>query len=657
MGFIVLVPLILLSDRFEYWAKDHLLPLVKEYHPIGHIRETVLNLKNRVNHPSQTMALPIGFLGTRVEKTDGLVSWISPFSDRIPPGSQPPSSKINLKGKSRPLSLIALKGETISFQVVMRSKDPMQDITISLLPDESSPAASCLTVHRFLEKYLRLMVHSGGKLGGLTELSTPDPLIPFHDPYAPERTIISSFSLKPETNQPIWFDIYFSPQCRAGSYNGTLEIQSQGRILRDTPVTFNLLNATLPDRVDLDRWMELYDGRFRMGELIQNDMEYQKVLNRYFLMAHQYGFATNSCSDIAPNIQWDWNTGKSLSVNWSLYDKIYDPLLSGRLTASQPNIFCLPVGTESLSFNWGGFTIHGGSPTPLEEWNGIPEIATEELARVITQHWKDKGWPIKNAFAFPYDEPAHELFYPYIYQVIAKVNHALHVGSDYKMRVMLTDAPYAWGKNQRGHNKHDMYNGVDIWAPGSAIFIPDRFAKYQSNGKRTWFYQSGPPFIGASDLASTGVGFRMWFWTAWKYRINGVFYWASDFYPGNTKASNPYKRQGTGDGVVFYPGNELHFIGYPDIDGPIPSIRMAQWRRGYEDYKYFVLLKEKGRGADVDKIVNSLVHRALDDGGYIPYWRNPLWQKPGDWSHDAQAWHKARVKLAREIATLYASGN
>ena len=149
---------------------------------------------------------------------------------------------------------------------------------------------------------------------------------------------------------------------------------------------------------------------------------------------------------------------------------------------------------------------------------------------------------------------------------------------------MLTDAPYSWDRKQPGHHKS---------------VIPDRMAKVQKIGERTCFYQSGPPFIGASDLYSTGVGFQMWFWSAWKYLTNGVFYWAADFWPDNTLAINPYTNPGTGDGVVFYPGHQLHLIGFPDIDGPVPSIRMAQWRRGYDDYKYFFMLSKKGRRDDV----------------------------------------------------------
>jgi hypothetical protein len=341
-------------------------------------------------------------------------------------------------------------------------------------------------------------------------------------------------------------------------------------------------------------------------------------------------------------------------VNWDNYDRIYGPLLSGELTGITPNVFALPIPTDSLGVGmWGGFVIEGGSPTPIEEWKGIPDIATRQLAKLMVQHWKEKGWPIERTFAYPFDEPGHKLvYYQDIYKLIRNVTDSLHEGSNNKIRLMLTDTPWPWGK-EKGHDKSVMKDVVDIWAPGAVAYIPDRMKKYQENGKKTWFYQGMPPFIGGADLSSTGIGFRMWFWTAWKYRTNGVFYWVSDFWPGNNAASNAYIRQGSGDGVIFYPGRELHFIGYPDIDGPVPSVRMAQWRRGYEDYKYFYMLKKKGQGSDADRTVNGLVHKALDDGGYMPYWRNPLWWKPGDWSHDPREWHRERVKLAKELGVIY----
>lgn len=641
------------SDTAREFAKNHLLPLVREYHPLRHIREAAVSVKTAIHkeggaEASAKVERPVGFSGSRAEKDGELVSWISPFSDRVSPDEDPDSGKIHPAGQSRPLSLVGLRGETLSFQVVLRSASSLENLSVRL------SAPGCVKVRRFLEYYVRLMVHTGSKYGPLKEVVNPDPLIPFTDPYQPGHRVVSAVSVKRDFNQPVWIDVRFGRSCPAGQYDGTLSVLRDGKTVRSLSVKYEVLSPRLPKRVDLDRWMEIYVSRLWQGEFIPNDPAFKKILYRYFLMAHDYGFSTNPTGDIGPKIDWDWNTGTPKSVDWSHYDDIYTPYLSGELTGQTPNVLALPVPTDSLGVGWwGGFMIEGGSPTPIEEWKGIPDKATRSLARLLVEHWKEKGWPIERTFAYPFDEPMHKLvYYQDIYKLIRKVTDSLHDGSDGKVRLMLTDAPWPWLKQQKGHDKGVMDSVVDIWAPSSETYIPDRMKKYQSDGKRTWFYQSGAPFIGGSDLADTGLGFRMWFWAAWKYRVNGVFYWVSNFWAGNSAASNAFQRQGSGDGVVFYPGHQLHFIGYPDIDGPFPSVRMAQWRRGYEDYKYFVLLKQASKGADADRTVNALVRKALDDGGYIPYWRNPLWWKPGDWSHDPREWHRARVNLAREIAGL-----
>ncbi|MHB8422760.1 MAG: DUF4091 domain-containing protein [Leptospirales bacterium] len=381
---------------------------------------------------------------------------------------------------------------------------------------------------------------------------------------------------------------------------------------------------------------------------------FDQLYNRYFQVAHQYGFATNDCGETPVRIQWDWSSGNPLSVNWKDYDEMMGPELSGKLTGNSPNSWCLPIATYSLGLRmWGGFHAGGQNPSSIDSWKGIPDIATQNLAKLIVQHWKEKGWPISRGFVYAFDEPAHQLYYHDLYKLIGQVATSIHKGSDHKIGFMLTDAPWVWYRTQENHDKRSMYDKVDIWAPGANVYIPERLREYQKRGRRAWFYQGRPPFVAATDLSATGLGFRMWFWAAWKYHTNGVFYWASNMWNGNSQAINPYTNGGGGDGEVFYPGRQLHFLGIPDIDGPVPSIRMAQWRRGYEDYKYFYMLRQKGHGNDADNIVNALVKRALDDGGYIPYWRNPLWTKPGDWNHDPNAWHKARVAMAHEIEKLY----
>lgn len=650
------------NGRFSQWAKNEALTISQVFHPMRQIRNYAQAVRDVAELPklkalSKFSFQKIGYSGSRAERSGNFTTWITSFSDRVPPADVPPPNRMHASGKTRPINITGLKGEVLSFQFIIRSLNDEDHLTVALEPSTSS-LSRCITIHRFREIYMKLMVHQGGKYGPLKEVINPDPLVPFTDPYLPGHTLIHEFSIKNNYNQPIWFDIHFLRNCTKGSYTGTLVLKSSGGIVRESPVVFNVLDATLPKRVDLDRWMEFYNTRFWRGEQITTDQEFQTLFLRYFVKAHKYGFSINDCGEVQPGIQWDWNTGKAISTDWTKYDQLFEPILSGQLTGSSPNTWCFPIKTYSLGAgNWGGFMIEGGSPSPIENWNGIPDIAAQNLARLIIQHWKEKGWPISQGIAYPFDEPAHQLYYSDIYRLVAKVADSLHKGSDNQMRVMLTDAPWPWYKTQVNHHKSDMYDKIDIWAPSSEVYIPDRFKKYQEDGKRVWFYQSGPPFIGGSGLDSTGIGFRMWFWAAWKYHSNGVYYWAMNFWDGHTVAVNPYTNARTGDGVMFYPGHQLHIIGIPDIDGPVPSIRSSQWRRGYEDYKYLVMLKEKGDEADADHFVNGLVVHALNDGGYIPYWRNPLWWKAGDWDHDPRSWHKARLSMAQKIVSLYGGSN
>ena len=620
--------------------------------PLVSVKHLALNAVSKLKDPELKLKYPLSFQkvlfsGSRIEKSGNLVSWIEPFSARVKEDEEPPRHEIRDFEKSRPISLIGLKRETLTFQLVLRSRYSLDNLHVKIDP---SPEAACLRFHRFKEVYLKVMVK--GYDGSLKKIVSPDPLIPFTDPYSSGHRLIEGIPLSKGKNQPVWFDVYISDTCRTGNYTATLKVREGARILRNTPIQIHIVNASLPRHVNFDRWMQLYMGRFFNGEYIQNDQMLKPMLEKYFVMAHNYGFSASGCLTIGPNIQWDQNTGHISSIDWTKYDTMFGEYLSGTLTGSSPNTWCLPTLGPYVEGTVGGFTYMTATPSVISDWNKLPRQIAQEESRSIVRHWREKGWPLKNAFAYVWDEPLHQLYYPDIYQLIANIADAIHEGSNNKIRVMLTDDPYIWDRHEAGHHKSLMYDKIDIWSPSSDTYIPNKIWPYQRDGKRAWFYQGGPPFTPASDITGTGPGLRMWFWTAWKYKLNGLFYWASDFWSGNAIDNNPYTHGGTEDGVIFYPGHQLHFLGFPDINGPVPSIRMAQWRRGYDDYRYFVLLKEKGKKEEVNNLVNEMVPHALNDGGYFPYWRNPLWHRPGDWNHDPKAWHLDRVILAKEIEKI-----
>ncbi len=266
---------------------------------------------------------------------------------------------------------------------------------------------------------------------------------------------------------------------------------------------------------------------------------------------------------------------------------------------------------------------------------------------------------------------------------------------------------------------------VNIWSPNPSVFMPGRPGPPLSYGTNPtiiagtgyqytmdltngvpalstaplpierWFYQGGDPFSIGDGISATGVGQRINYWIAYKYGLDetvpsagdpspaapapgGVWIWVGNFWggyggastPANCGSSNapsPFVSAATGgDGVLFYPGNEVgcYYSANPvgqavltanpavntsctsngyntcnGISGPVASIRMEAMRRGYEDYEYMYLLgKQSGRSAPM-AIINSLGVAGMTQGGQ----GTTSWQAL-DWENTDGPWYAMGVE-------------
>src|SRR5205823_3872847 len=106
--------------------------------------------------------------------------------------------------------------------------------------------------------------------------------------------------------------------------------------------------------------------------------------------------------------------------------------------------------------------------------------------------------------------------------------------------------------------------------------------------------------------------------------------------------SNSAGDEANGDGLLFYPGQDRVF---PQEDhgvrGPLPSIRLKEFRRGLQDYEYLVLARRLGHGKQAGAIVARTVPAAL--------WEARDRDSPS-WSLHGDDWDAARLQLARLIA-------
>ena len=210
-----------------------------------------------------------------------------------------------------------------------------------------------------------------------------------------------------------------------------------------------------------------------------------------------------------------------------------------------------------------------------------------------------------------------------------------------------------------------------------------------------WFYQGGDPFALGDGLSNTGVGWRANYWIAYKYGLDqtiastgdpnpaapapgGVWDWVGDLWGGNNGSSSPSDCSNSstpspfvsaatnGDGVLFYPGNEIgcYYSANPvgeavltaspavntscssngysvcnGISGPVASMRLETVRRGYEDYEYMYLLgKQSGRSAPL-AIINAMGAAGMTEGGGGTTSWNAL-----DWTNVTGPWYEMGVE-------------
>jgi len=265
-----------------------------------------------------------------------------------------------------------------------------------------------------------------------------------------------------------------------------------------------------------------------------------------------------------------------------------------------------------------------------------------------------------------------------------------------------------------------------------------------------WFYGGGDPYTPNTGINNDALGYRTDFWIAAKYGLDqtsvspgdpnpaptpgGVFNWAANYWAVGDSGTpstatdcstspffNEWGEGWGGNGYLFYPGNEVgcyyqtNSQGTPvgatiltanpvanascpvdandfaicnGISGPVPSMTMEEWRRGYEDYMYIYLLRQQN-SALATEIVNSMGSSGItnwnalnwesvdpyylitgvfsNNGGYghgwhctdsalgLPNGPTGAWGCPGEWSHNPYQYEEARVTMAQDLGFVSAS--
>jgi len=511
--------------------------------------------------------------------------------------------------------LAAARREWESFQILVRSSEPVRGVTIEpgdlRGPDGYVLPGAAARLYRQHALYLGKATsrHPDFRPGWY-----PDALIPFRhpttrQPLADARFVAVPFELPAEQTHGFWVDICVPEDAPAGEYRGEYRVRAADGRERTIPVKLTVWGFTLPRVAAL---------RTALGSPASKLRGYYAYLVR--------------------------NGQRSTAPDWQQVDR----QCAEMLTRHRINVAPPPVGDLPIARADGTFEVPSEMIVAFRRFVDTYHVNALQLPHPktavrdpVAEGEKLRRWLAAwDRAADALDRPG-VLFYIYLkdepndpaaYAEVRRWGEAIRAArSVVQVLVVEQTRPQqaAWG---------DLYGAVDIWCPLFAAFLPESAARRQAAGETIWAYTAlcqGTP-TPWWQIDRPLVNYRVPAWIAWRYRIRGLLYWGNMCYweevadpwtePATFHTGGGFRRQVfNGEGTLVYPGREVGF------DGLVPSMRLKALRDAVEDYDYLYLLEKAGRAEEAERLVAPLV----------PDWFS--------WQTSPEAYEQIRHKLAARL--------
>jgi hypothetical protein len=508
-------------------------------------------------------------------------------------------------GKDRTVSLTALRGEWVAFQIVCQNltKDSVKyAVKPGALEGPSSIPATAVELSRVWYQ----------KTGKSARGWYADPLIPlkhgesFSVPDA--KNAVSG-----QTTQTVYVEWFVPKDAKSGAYNGQIEVQANDGAPVALKVKLDVAGAQIPDQAHFTWSMNAYSspgspyGAAGSPEFIAAERAFYVMshLHRTCLAVLHYSHGGDYQAGCAPPLT---GSGKQMKVSdWSAWDARFGPLFDASAFKGTPR--------EGVPMDHFYLVMAEHYPTAMKDGYKWDNAKWEE-------HWKVAG-PIEEGFSQAYKDQ-------WVAVAADHMRHFAEKGWKTEFQIYLNDKYFykQYDKNKKGHGR-----GVSFWLLDEPMHIDD----YHALAFFGWLFRDAQKLAGEAagrttefrvdvsrpqwgrdvldrivDLNVTGgfSDYRPWL-EDWRERY-GQEIWTYGGAPTSTQSALGIVAQALdlyGRGVDgFVPwltlGNEGNWTNFEDtcvyyqgkpqgIAGPCASLRLKAYRRGEQDVEYIWLLAEK----------------------------------------------------------------
>ncbi|HYK91013.1 MAG TPA: glycoside hydrolase domain-containing protein [Acidobacteriota bacterium] len=536
-------------------------------------------------------------LTTRAMPANNVEVWAVPSIHKVRPNDPAQSSNLVWSQKTKTITIEGARNEHVPFQVVVSTPPP--PTRYDKAPSGFFVEASDLTSTKGripkdrIKLYFEHVILCYGKSSPIGETGFwPDALVPLSDPFSMAsefRTFVK--------NRAVWVDVIVPADAAAGDYSGTITVTRNGQAVDQLKLQLKVYDFALPGETHLITYMNIsrnwlqsmFEPRLSPGDL-------KDMLQKYYEFIYANRMEPWFNEPLHPDIVEAQDGRITVLFDQALYDHYMNDLKTKRvLLEAEPS------------------RLRPSEKYPLfsDGFNRRIRSYLEQVAGYFKQH----GWIKKLVFNSPIDEPNNAQQFADTRRW-AELVHEAAPGVPF----LVTKSPVSehpeWGI-LAGYANNFSIHGNDLNSPAVKKAIQEEQAK---GGEITWYiscdqvYPQPNYFIDAPAMDPVMVP-----WITWKYGMNGILYWALNFWP---ETRDPWQSPVTylsgflcsegfvlnGEGSLLYPGNRAkRYTGQKDVVGPVSSIRFELLREGIEDYEYLWLLKSLGDAKFADAAAASMV--------------------------------------------------
>ena len=462
----------------------------------------------------------------------------------------------------------AWKGETVSAQIILWSKDSIQDIEF-IASDFSGDNNAIIDASNIQTRFVRYVITDEFAQG--CGYRKPEDFA--QSLSADVLDNIECMDMDAETTRPVWITIDVPSDAAAGSYNAELEMSVNGKKKENFTLSLNVIDQTLPHYTEwdfhLDLWQNPYAVARSEGVEPWSDAHWDALKPAMQMLANAGQKVITATLNKRPwngqtedpfdtMIEWKKKTDGTWEYDYTVFDNWVEFMMDLGIT-KQINCYSMVP--------WGNILFYLDEETN-EEVKVTAAPGTKEYEDLwkpfltdFMEHLKAKGWEDKTLIAM--DERAPE---------------------EMKAMLKLLDetAPSIGVALADNHKSYKLYPDqlVDLCVSHGATVDPeDRAYRAEKDYVTTWYVSCAHEFPNVFTFSPPAEGaFIGWYTMAADF--DGFLRWAYNSYTKESPVDTRFRTWPAGDTHIVYPNGRS-------------SIRFERLREGIQDAEKIRIVRAK----------------------------------------------------------------